>query len=285
MNTDITNKINKYIDSIDIIYWINLDRSVERRKNMEQNLKHFNIKQKRIQATDAKLTENIYSNFINDGEFNRTKIEYAVLHSHVKTIEEFSNSPYELALIFEDDISLEYVHLWGKKISDIIKDAPKDWDIIMLAHIFKYQLNELYTLNRNGKISSCLSYIINKNSAKKLINMIKKDNKYILHNNRIHTADDYIYSLLKTYTYKYPYFTYPNDNDSTIHPQDLSYHNYSKNIAEKNWREKYNKTNLNDIFYCDFLSLKSISILLIIFIIMFLIINYFIKNINRISPH
>ena len=277
MNT--SNKINKYIDSIDIIYWINLDRSVDRKKYMESNLKHFKIKNKRINATDALLIENdkLYSQFINYGEFNRTKIEYAVLHSHLKTIEEFANSPYQMALIFEDDLSLEYVPLWDKKLSEIINGAPKDWDIIMLCYIFKYQLNDMYTFNTNGKISSCLSYVINKNSAKKLINQIKKDNKYILYNDKIHTADDYIYSLLKTYAYKYPYFTYPIDNDSTIHPQELIYHNYAKGIAEKNWKERYNKTNLQDIFYCDLLSLKSISILIIIFIIMFLVIKLVIK--------
>ena len=279
INTKISNKINKYIDSIDIIYWINLDRSIDRRKNMESNLKHFKIKNKRINATDALLIENdkLYSQFINYGEFNRTKIEYAVLHSHLKTIEEFANSPYQMALIFEDDLSLEYVPLWDKKLSEIINGAPKDWDIIMLNYVTSKKLNDLYTFNKDGKISSCLSYVINKNSAKKLINQIKKDNKYILYNDKIHTADDYIYSLLKTYAYKYPYFTYPIDNDSTIHPQELIYHNYAKGIAEKNWKERYNKTNLQDIFYCDLLSLKSISILIIIFIIMFLVIKLVIK--------
>jgi GR25 family glycosyltransferase involved in LPS biosynthesis len=272
-NTNISNNINKYFNSIDIIYWINLDRSVDRRKNMETNLKNFKTKQKRIQATDALLIDDdkLYSKFINHGEFNRTKIEYAVLHSHLKTIEEFAHSSYQTALIFEDDISLEYVPLWDKKLSEIIKEAPKDWDIIMLAYVFIYKLNSLYTFNTYGKISSCLSYIINKNSAKKLINMIKKDNKYILYNNRIHTADDYIYSLLNTYAYKYPYFTYPDNNDSTIHPYQLSYHSYAKSITKKNWLEIYNKTNLKDIFYYDLLSLKSISILIIIFIVMFLI--------------
>jgi len=268
---NITDKINKYIDCVDIIYWINLDRSVDRRKNMEKNLKHFASKNKRIKATDGTSNENIYSNFINHGKFNRTKIEYAVLHSHLKTIEEFANSPYQIALIFEDDLSLEYVPLWDKKLSEIIDKAPKDWDIIMLNYVTTIKLNNLYTLNTNGKISSCLSYIINKNGAKKLINQIKQDNKYILYNDKIHTADDYIYSLLRTYAYKYPYFIFPNNNDSTIHPHQLSYHNYSKMIAEKNWKERYNKTNLKDIFYCDLLSLKSIQILIITFVIMFLI--------------
>lgn len=273
MNTLINNNINKYFDSIDIIYWINLDRSIDRRKNMEIYLKKFKTKNKRIQATDGSSNEDIYSYFINYGKFNRTKIEYAVLYSHLKTIEEFANSPYELALIFEDDLSLEYVPYWNKNISVIINEAPKDWDIIMLSYIFRYQLNDLYTLNTNGIISCCLSYVINKNAAKKLINSIKLNNKYILYKDKIHTSDNYIYSILKTYAYKYPYFTFPDNNDSTIHQHHLMYHKYSKSIAEKNWIEKYNKTNFKNIFCYDLLSLKSICILIIIFIVMYLIIK------------
>ena len=267
MNT--SNKINKYIDSIDIIYWINLDRSVDRKKYMESNLKHFKIKNKRINATDALLIENdkLYSQFINYGEFNRTKIEYAVLHSHLKTIEEFANSPYQMALIFEDDLSLEYVPLWDKKLSEIINGAPKDWDIIMLNYVTSKKLNDLYTFNKDGKISSCLSYVINKNSAKKLINQIKKDNKYILYKDKIHTADNYIYSLLKTYAYKYPYFTYPNDNDSTIDSSHISWGNKTKKIAYRNWQEKYkhinthNKDNIIIFFYI------TIFIIIILFVL------------------
>jgi GR25 family glycosyltransferase involved in LPS biosynthesis len=279
MNIDINlnNKINEYFDMIDIIYWINLDRSNNRRKNMEYNLKHFTTPNKRIVATDAKLLKDdqLYQKFINYGKFNRTKTEYACLHSHLKTIDEFSNSPYSIALICEDDLSLEYVKFWDKKISEIINNAPKDWDIIMLNYVTAQKITELYTYNNNGKISSCVSYIINKNSAKKLINSIKKDNKYILYKNIFHTADDYIYSLLKTYVYKYPYFTYPDINDSTIEESHVNWAIYTKKIAHKNWQEKYNKSELKDIFYINLSQLNKILILLLILIIIiFLIIKY-----------
>jgi GR25 family glycosyltransferase involved in LPS biosynthesis len=46
--------LTKYLEGIDIIYYINLDRSVERRKNMEELLSHFNIPNVRISAVDGK---------------------------------------------------------------------------------------------------------------------------------------------------------------------------------------------------------------------------------------
>ncbi len=266
--------INHYLDVIDIIYWINLDRSKDRRNNMEKILKDIDILNKRINATDANLYEysDLTNLFINYDIYNRTKIEYAVLHSHLKTIDEFSQSPYKMALIFEDDISLEYVHLWDKKISDIIKGAPKDWDIIMLGRTTKYELYDDYTFNKDGKISSCIAYVINKNAALKLMNQIKNNNKYILYSNKNHTADDYIYSLLKTYVYKYPYFTYPDNNDSTIHQNHLLLHKYSKLLTNKIWKNKANRFNLFNIFLPDIFAFKNILILIVIFIIMYLII-------------
>ncbi len=272
--------VSYYLDAIDIIYWINMDRSTERKSNMENLLKGINIPQKRIQATDALSLsdEDLYSRYINLSKFNRTKIEYAVLHSHLKTIDEFSKLPntYNNALILEDDLTLEYSPFWNRKISDIIKNAPKNWDIIMLNYGSKYQLLDLYTYNHEGKISSCLAYIINKKASVKLMNLVKNNSKYILYDGFTHNADDYIYSLLNVYAYRYPYFTYPDNNTSTIHPNHLLLHKYTKGIAERNWRELYNQSSLNDIVYMDMGIISNISFIIIIVIFVYLFIKKYI---------
>ena len=242
--------INHYLDNIDIIYWINLDRSIDRKNKMENILKQINIQNTRITAVDgSKISDSeLYNNYNNKSyEFGRSKIEYACLLSHLNTIKEFSNSNYELALILEDDISLEYVKYWDKKISEITNEAPKDWEIIMLNYVAKKKLNDIYTLNNNGIISCCGSYLINKAGAKKLMNNLYIDNKFILLANAIHTSDNYIYSNLITYTYKYPYFTYPYENDSTIHNSHIAFHNYTKKLAFESWINKYKSQNVNII--------------------------------------
>ncbi len=232
---------NKYLDKIDIIYWINLDRSHKRRNNMEKILKKINIKNQRIKAVDGKLDSdnNIYGKFINKQKFRQSKIEYACLLSHLNTIKIFSESEYDIALILEDDISLEYTKYWDKNISEIINNAPQDWEIIMLNYVSEEQLEEDYTLNINSKLYCCGSYLINKKGAQRFMNLIYKNNKYILLPNTFHTSDNYIYSQLRTYAYKYPYFTYPSNNDSTIHDWHIDYHIYTKEIAFSSWNEKY----------------------------------------------
>ena len=125
-------------------------------------LKNFNIKNKRIKASDGKLEsdEDIYGKFICDN-FVNTKLEYACLLSHLNTIKEFANSNYETALIFEDDISLEFSIYWDKSLTEIISEAPKDWKIIMIGYIYNKQLINLYTDNTN-----------NINNKKKRSNMV-----------------------------------------------------------------------------------------------------------------
>ena len=225
---NIINKINKYFNGIDIIYWINLDRSIDRKDSMNNLLKYLPIENIRIAAIDGmNLSDiDIYGNFENITKKN-TKIEYACLLSHLNTIKQFALSSYNIALIFEDDMNLEFVKYWNKSIIDIINNAPSNWEIIMLNYMSNNTLTTDYTLN-NGTIYGACSFIINKTAAIKLTremsfdNSIKINNKYILDKFKIHTADDYIFSSLITYAYKYPYFTFPSDNNSTIHSHHLT---------------------------------------------------------------
>ena len=264
--------INKYLNCIDIIYWINLDRSLTRKNNMSQILKNINIQNQRISATDGKLysDDEIYNKFYNNDR-SKTKIEYACLLSHLNTIKVFNESNYNIALILEDDISLEYLQYWNKTICEIIHNAPIDWEIIMLNYSTIYYLTEEYTLNKNGYINCAQAYLINKNGSSRLMNSLLKNNKYVLHPTYIHTADNYIFSIIKTYAYKYPYFTYPINNDSTIHNLHLSYHNYCKSVAFNTWNKLYKLNKqlyfINFINYTNFI--RSILFIIIIILLFF----------------
>ena len=263
-------KINTYLDCIDIIYWINLDRSQIRRKNMLNILQNINIPNIRIKATDGKniSDDDLYTSFIfpHGKQRNIKNIEYACLLSHLKTIDEFSKSHHNIALILEDDISLDFVKYWDKSLCQIINNAPKDWDIIMLNYIYHRPIDKLYTYN-NGSISSCLAYLINMNGAKKLMDKIKINKiKYKLTYNLHHRADDFIFGSLNTYAYKYPYFIFPDDNDSNIHNEHLDYHQRSKKMLELEWLKYYDKYIQYDIN-------KNVSIFTILCIIIIFILN------------
>lgn len=228
-----------FLDSINVIYYINLERSKERRQQMEELFKNpvfIGKPVERIEAVDGKNPITPVFDKLVINQKRNTKLEYACLLSHLNAIRTFAESPlYENALIFEDDITLEFKKYWRKSLRTIIDEAPADWEIIQLCYITSGVLRADYTLNnyqrnRYGGIASMAAYIINKKAAKKLMDEMYDpvSNKYTLMNYHTHEADHYLYKVLRTYTYRYPYFIYPTVNTSTLHPEDLNSHIRSK---------------------------------------------------------
>ena len=242
--------VNKdgYLDGLDVIYYINLDRSVDRRNHMErifENSVFDDIKVVRFPAYDGKNEDmKKYFTIENIGSIDNTKItniEYACTMSHLYAIKQFSESSHDIALICEDDITLEYKKYWKKTIKEIINEMPSDWEIIQVAinpidyGIFEKLEKNGYVLNINSinnpayTAFSTTAYIINKNSAKKLIKHTYKNNVFNLNNFHLHGADNLLYDILKTYIC-IPYFTYTT-NTSTIHQDHLIQHVNGKNMV------------------------------------------------------
>lgn len=234
-----TNK--NYLDGVDIIYWINLDRSPDRRTHMENILKEpefKHVKNQRIPAIDGK-TANIPSFFNSEENEKINKIqsntEYGCLLSHLETIRTFSETNYNIALILEDDISLDFKPYWEKSIKEIIEEAPNDWEIIQLCYLFSNILDEKF----NEFYPSTLGYIINNKGAKKIMNL-RENNIYNLkkHSDTEPRVSDYfIYSYFKTYCYKHPMFIHRTNNDSVIHSEHLDMHDIFKKQLLDNYKE------------------------------------------------
>ena len=232
-------KSPNYLKGIDVVYWINLDRARERKYKMEKMFKDIifnNINIHRIQAIDGKDKDiqNFIKKYIYITNKSSNYLEYACLLSHLNTIREFSESDYDIALILEDDMTLEYKPYWETTIEYIIKNSPQNWEIIQLCYIVRNVIpNKMYTLNEE-LFHSTGAYIINKNAAKKFIKNIFIENKYNLDVEISHNADIYLYKELITYTYKYPFFIYETNNDSYIHSEHIEYiHNRSKNLISQ----------------------------------------------------
>ena len=109
-----------YMDGVDIIYWINLDRSKDRRDYMENLLKDDvfqNVPNKRINAVDGeKSKDTVLTRYVMQRQTRCSNVEYACFLSHLETIREFSKTDKPVALIFEDDITLDFKPHWTKSI-------------------------------------------------------------------------------------------------------------------------------------------------------------------------
>ena len=235
-NPQQNNQENTLKDGVDIIYWINLDRSQDRKQNIQnmfQDNSLRNIPNVRIKAVDGK-TDNIDKYIQNKKTDNIKSTEYACTISHLNAIQEFSKTEYNIALILEDDVCLDFKPYWKKSIKEMIDSAPKDWDIIQLCYIILGKKpDQEFELDPSSKnLCSTAAYIINNHAAKKLMQKINYGGKYQLEMELPHQADRYLYKALVTYCYKYPFFIYRTENDSYIHPEHVNFHNYSKNLIK-----------------------------------------------------
>jgi hypothetical protein len=220
------------LNGIDIIYWINLDRSPDRKTRMLEMFTDDSFKEipiKRFSAVDGK-NENI-DEMMTIRKRKLTNPEYGCLLSHLEIINEFSKTDYQVAMVMEDDITLDFKKYWKKSIRQVIDNAPKDWEIILLCYHSDIHPIDEYTLNENNYWSTG-AYIINNAAAKKLTSTTYINGTYHLDDNIKQAADDYLFIKMRTYVYKYPYFIYGYSENTTIPTSNVKYHNYSRRKIE-----------------------------------------------------
>jgi GR25 family glycosyltransferase involved in LPS biosynthesis len=227
---------NQWLDGVDIIYWINLDRSVDRKEWMEQLFQDIvfqGVPNQRISGIDGKNPNNIDNLLKNNRMEGVTDSEYGCFLSHLAAIRKFAESSNKTALFFEDDMTLDLKPYWKTNLKNIIENAPKDWEIIQLGYNSvdntRKFLDDDYTKNpANGELKGAYAYLMNNSSAKRFIKSIDNSGKYDLDPKIHHSSDVYLYTVLNTHVYKYPMFIYKTDNDSTIHSGHLSGHELNK---------------------------------------------------------
>lgn len=195
-------------------YWINLDKSVDRREKTEKVFKKHKVKNVRVSAIDG-------------GSNKQDRVDACAL-SHIKAIKTFYESGEEVGVICEDDLSFEHKKYWRNSLDGVIRDAPEDWEILQIGLIVGFfwplaivtKTTKLY-IPYHDYFSSTIGYVINRKGAEKLLKF----------KNQMTIAEHYIYKPVKTYTYKYPMITVQSNNVSSInHLMDES---YSKDMLTK----------------------------------------------------
>ena len=221
-------------NGIDKIVWINLDRSIERKNNMENILKKINITNERISAIDG---INDIDKYYTIKHTNINNKEKACTLSHFKAFANLKKSEGNYFLVCEDDVMLDTIIIYDIDINKIIADAPGDFDILMIHAISENLIlnDNLYT---KRKRSSTACYIITKKAVDKLNNIIEYNNSTDTFNysniEQIDVADKYIYNLVNTYEYKYNLVS-------------TSYNNSTITIIKNNTENKINISQQNGI--------------------------------------
>ena len=138
---------------------------------------------------------------------------------------QFLKSSHSIALILEDDISLEYKPYWQTTLQDCIRNAPEGWELLQLSYMLaptKTMPTKMYTNAKDHLYYGAAAYIVNKKGVRRFLK------EPMFEKNIIHMPDSYFYLKMNSYVYKYPYFTYTS-KDSNLHTDHIDkIHNPSK---------------------------------------------------------
>jgi GR25 family glycosyltransferase involved in LPS biosynthesis len=196
----------KYIISDIPIYWINLNRSNDRRELLEKIFIQNELNNKRIEAVDGRNIniDDIKKNYLIKRIYSKQlRSAIGCTLSHIKAIKEAFNNNLENVIIMEDDCNFEYLKYKKFTLKEIM-NFKDDWEIIQLSLIsgnkINYKLSK-YT-NDLAKIAcwGTGAYLINRNGMQKVLENFEKKKEILV-------SDLLIYSYANTYV-SIPYFTY-----------------------------------------------------------------------------
>lgn len=224
------------------LLYINLNRSIDRKKLMEAQFSKYNIMFERIGAIDGGEINNIKNGSIDDMKYiirniktRYSKYQLGCLLSHIKALKYAQTLDTDCVIISEDDTIFKYMDRWDVSIKDIVENGPKDWNIIQLytsgTEIIKKYLDgdNRYIkkdMNDYNFINHCCStglYIVSKKGINAILNKIYKNNTIHLSNLTKIVADHIIYTLDESYYYTKPMVcTYDGYIKSTIDKRGMN---------------------------------------------------------------
>lgn len=213
------------------ILWINLERSIERREYMEELLNKNNLMNVRIVGIDGMNKEELEKICIKNDSI--TDSENACTCSHLIALKYFiENTDENEIIIFEDDVSFEFLNLIPYNWSELINNFPKKYDIIQLAVSSSLQIsNKLIKISVKNKYFGTVAYLITRDKAINILDEYYND-KINLKYKENPTSDNIIISDQNTYCI--PIFSY-KVSDSTIHTNDLIFQRRSKKQQYNAW--------------------------------------------------
>jgi GR25 family glycosyltransferase involved in LPS biosynthesis len=165
----------------DEVYYINLNKRVDRREQFENEIKKNNIKAIRFEAIDV---DDIKTAGEHKHLAESALPRVAVMSSHMAIWKDCYNRGVKSVLIFEDDAT--FVDDFNLKLNDILKTLPNDYDIIHFdynrySYIFKKNLTIFESVNDDwDRIKlGCSGYQAvgyrSTNVLKKIIEMCEKN--------------------------------------------------------------------------------------------------------------
>lgn len=231
-------------------YYINLDRSIGRRKKMEKITAPISNRTTRVPAIDGKKMEDagIMHGIQYVTNFKLSSSQIACTLSHIKTIKMIEDAGHDAALVLEDDASFDLVPFWPNDyINHILETMPENTGIIQLywgKHEKQYcQIHDKHELVEQDPRTcyGTVAYIITRKGVNDILSYALPYRKGKIHLSSTNgypisgVADVFLYQLTNVYNTSLPLMTFNGAGfQSTIFSKgDIKNLTYYNNIVEK----------------------------------------------------
>lgn len=156
------------------IYVLHYKKLIERKEHIKNEFKKYNLNYEFYEKFDKEELNNedlkIFNNNLRDSEKSLTL-------KHINIYKEISNSNFDYALIFEDDVFLE--NDFNNILNKYITLLPNDWDMLFIGNGCNLHVNDIikdkfiYKKDSKNSYTRCTdSYLISKKCATKITNYI-----------------------------------------------------------------------------------------------------------------
>jgi len=248
-------------DGMPHVFWVNMDRSLERRSHMEGMLNRLNISHTRVRALDSKdpaAAEKLIfratqgSDCKDDKCREEARINQFCVGSHMMALVTYLNTSTEpYALVAEDDLDVEaYSMYWEKSFGEYFADIPADWAIAQVSTIVipgeeVWWKDFLRGLVVNGWAKhrwgpywlGAGAYIVKRETAELMVNRyVRSDGVIDLNQGRWDAYTDWImYGDHQMYTL--PLVSTILTEASTVHDHHMAWHINSKRKLRWLWAQ------------------------------------------------
>lgn len=247
------------LEGLPTIHYISLEESVERRTNLKNWFKKYNITDyvphlfKRFEKYDHKLIGPYIDLLAVSGKGATT--------SHFKLLKEWYETTNEsYTLIVEDDLSLETVEYWNFTWKEFFQNLPKDWKCVQFILIREYFCQN-YTFEKRKERDWCAgAYLIKREYVKLLLDLYYFDDFFNLNiENLIYApVTEHLLFTNKLGVYCFPLFVEDCYNtQSTLLPENSHaelingqgpMHHYSYDCVVNWWKTEGMFLSIDQIF-------------------------------------
>jgi GR25 family glycosyltransferase involved in LPS biosynthesis len=224
------------------VYWINLERSVARRAQMERNLAAHGFAGVRVVAVDGADTAATQAVLHSRADNPRVA---ACLASHLCAIRRAFEAGEELAIFMEDDASFELLPRWPGDFGDALASLPSDWSALWLAYGDTpqrldrlFQMPGLVVEVPSLTLWATVAYALHRRAMAHLLERYDRGSHFdVLSFEGAHEADTLLLRSLASAAdlgyprvLRIPMFTFIGA-DSEIHPADLPRQTRARNFT------------------------------------------------------